>query len=66
VVLPDFNADAKPAGLIVAMVVVDDVQITLVVKFCVELSTERAGCRELLRAIRGPEGFTIRTKHLRD
>jgi hypothetical protein len=48
------------------MVVVDDVQITLVVKFCVELSTERAGCRELLRAIRGPEGFTIRTKHLRD
>jgi hypothetical protein len=38
VVLPAFSADARPAALIVAVVVVDDAQVTLAVRFCVELS----------------------------
>ncbi len=38
VVPPAFNADAKPAALIVAVVVLDDVHVTLAVMFCVELS----------------------------
>jgi hypothetical protein len=38
VVLPAFNADAKPALLIVAVVVLEDAHVTLVVRFCVELS----------------------------
>jgi hypothetical protein len=38
VVLPAFSADAKPALLIVAVVVLDDAHVTLAVRFCVELS----------------------------
>ena len=38
VVLPAFSADAKPALLIVAVVVLDEAQVTLAVRFCVELS----------------------------
>jgi hypothetical protein len=38
VVLPAFSADARPAALIVAVVVVDEAQVTLAVRFCVELS----------------------------
>jgi hypothetical protein len=38
VVPPAFNADAKPAALIVAVVVLDDAHVTLLVMFCVELS----------------------------
>jgi hypothetical protein len=38
VVLPAFRADARPAALIVAVVVVDEAQVTLAVRFCVELS----------------------------
>jgi hypothetical protein len=38
VVLPAFSADAKPAALIVAVVVLDDAHVTLAVRFCVELS----------------------------
>jgi hypothetical protein len=38
VVLPAFSADAKPALLIVAVVVLDDAHVALAVRFCVELS----------------------------
>ncbi len=38
VVPPAFNAEAKPAALIVAVVVLDDAHVTLLVMFCVELS----------------------------
>ncbi len=38
VVPPAFSADAKPAALIVAVVVLDDAHVTLLVMFCVELS----------------------------
>jgi hypothetical protein len=38
VLLPAFSADAKPALLIVAVVVLDDAHVTLAVMFCVELS----------------------------
>jgi hypothetical protein len=38
VVLPAFSADAKPALLIVAVAVLDEAQVTLAVRFCVELS----------------------------
>jgi hypothetical protein len=38
VVPPAFNAEAKPAALIVAVVVLDDAHVTLAVMFCVELS----------------------------
>src|SRR5271166_4381095 len=38
VVLPTFNADAKPALLMVAVAVLDEAHVTLAVRFCVELS----------------------------
>src|SRR5271166_5891740 len=38
VVLPAFNADAKPVPLIVAVAVLDEAHVTLAVRFCVELS----------------------------
>src|SRR5271165_6488107 len=38
VVLPNFNAAARPPLLIVAVVVLDDAHVTLAVRFCVELS----------------------------
>ena len=38
VLVPAFNADAKPAALIVAVAVVPEAHVTLAVRFCVELS----------------------------
>jgi stage V sporulation protein SpoVS len=38
VVLPAFSAEARPALLIVAVVVLEDAHVTLAVRFCVELS----------------------------
>jgi hypothetical protein len=38
VVLPAFSAEARPALLIVAVVVLVEAHVTLAVRFCVELS----------------------------
>jgi hypothetical protein len=38
VVVPAFNAEAKPAALIVAVVVLEDDQVAVLVRFCVEPS----------------------------
>jgi hypothetical protein len=38
VVVPAFNAEARPAALIVPVAVLEEAQVTLLVRFCVLLS----------------------------